>query len=73
MSEEVNNLVELRKYLLGLLDEAQINEIEEHLVSDDEYFQKLEIIEAEIIQDLVDERLRGLTKTLLLLKKDVNK
>ncbi|MEK7724025.1 MAG: CHAT domain-containing protein [Acidobacteriota bacterium] len=57
MSEEVSNLVELKKYLLGLLNEAQKNEIEKHLVSDEKCFQELQIVETEIIQDFVDERL----------------
>jgi CHAT domain-containing protein/Tfp pilus assembly protein PilF len=57
MSEEVNNIVELRKYLLGTLDEAQTKEIEELLVSDEECLLNLEITEDEIIQDFADGKL----------------
>lgn len=57
MSEEVNNIVELRKYILGALNEAQAEEIEELLVSDEECLLNLEITEDEIIQDFVDGRL----------------
>lgn len=57
MSEEVKIEVELRKYLLGILDAAQTEEIEKNLVSDEKYFQEIQIVEAEIIQDFVDKKL----------------
>lgn len=57
MSEEVKIEVELRKYLLGFLDATQTEEIEKNLVSDEEYFQEIQIVEAEIIQDFVDKKL----------------
>ncbi|NJM52945.1 MAG: hypothetical protein HC846_05840 [Blastocatellia bacterium] len=63
MSEEVKIEVELRKYLLGLLDATQTEEIEKNLVSEEEYFQEIQIVEAEIIQDFVDEKLNREEKT----------
>lgn len=57
MSEEVNNQGKIRKYLLGILDETRVEEIEKLLVSDDKCFQELQLAEVELIQDFVDGKL----------------
>ncbi len=59
---KVDQKVELRKYLLGDLNEVE--PIEKRLLIDEEYFLELEIIEEEIIQDFADGRLSDLEMTL---------
>ncbi len=57
--------IELRKYLLGNLKNVEATEaVEKRIFSDKDYFQELEIIEEEIIQDFADEKLSADERTL---------
>jgi CHAT domain-containing protein len=54
MSENLDNLENIREYLLGQIsDETKLEGIEELLFSDDEFCTKVEIIEDELINDFV--------------------
>lgn len=44
---------EVKKFLLGQIDEDQRQKIEQRLLTDDEYFEELEIIEDELVDDYV--------------------
>lgn len=45
---------ELKKFLLGRIDEDQRQKIEERLLTDDDYFEELEILEDELLDEYVD-------------------
>jgi len=60
MSEHLENLPALRSYLLGqTTDEEQLTRIEQRLLTDAEFFDELEIVEEELIEDYVAERLES--------------
>ncbi|MDQ6788705.1 MAG: hypothetical protein M3033_18025 [Acidobacteriota bacterium] len=60
MSENLDNINELRKYLLGqMTDDDALNRIEERLLTDREFFAELEIVEDDLIEDYVAGRLSG--------------
>src|SRR5688572_8598526 len=54
MSEDVNDEGHLRKYLLGELSEAEQHALEERLLTKNELFELLTVVEDELIEDYVD-------------------
>ncbi|HXG82383.1 MAG TPA: hypothetical protein VNI84_00005, partial [Pyrinomonadaceae bacterium] len=60
MSEHLENSPILRTYLLGqTASEDELIRIEERLLTDAEFFDELEIVEDELIEDYVNDRLGG--------------
>jgi CHAT domain-containing protein/tetratricopeptide (TPR) repeat protein len=57
MSEEVNDEGHLRKYLLGELNEAEQQAVEERLMTESELFALLPVVEDELIEDYLGELL----------------
>src|SRR5882724_10970517 len=55
MTENVENEISMKRYLLGELAESEQQELEERLMTSNEYFEELLVAEDE----LVDEYLRG--------------
>src|SRR6266404_423631 len=51
MSEEVYDEVHLRKYLLGELNEAEQQALEERLMAETEFFDLLQVAEDELVDD----------------------
>ncbi len=47
----------IRRYLLGQLSDAEQQEVEHRLLTDDEFFEELEIVEDELIDDYLESRL----------------
>ena len=54
MGQDVNDEAHLRKYLLGVLNEAEQQAIEERLMSDGAFFDLLHIAEDELIDDYLE-------------------
>lgn len=52
--KEPNEQEQLRKYVLGEIGDEPRSLIEEHIMTDDDYFQKLAMIEEDLIQEYVD-------------------
>src|SRR5437016_8051487 len=44
----------LREYLLGKLNEAEKQVLEEQLITDDELFELLDVVEDELVEDYLD-------------------
>ena len=56
--KETNEQKQLRKYALGKIGEGdERSAIEERIMTDDDYFQKLTMVEEDLIQEYVDENL----------------
>lgn len=56
--KETNEQEQLREYVLGKIGEGdERSAVEERLMTDDYYFQKLAMVEEDLIQDYVDENL----------------
>src|SRR5215470_14317850 len=53
MNERSNDEEAVRQYLLGQLQEPEQVAIEERLLTDDAYYQRLEMIEDELIDDYI--------------------
>jgi len=54
MGQDVNDEAHLRKYLLGVLNEAEQQAIEERLMADGASFDLLHIAEDELIDDYLE-------------------
>src|SRR5687768_4296674 len=55
MAEITQENTEIRKYLLGdILTDEKMREIEERLMTDDDFYQEFSIEEAELTQDYAD-------------------
>jgi len=54
MGQDVNDEAHLRKYLLGVLNEAEQQAIEERLILDGDFFDLLHITEDELIDDYLE-------------------
>src|SRR5882724_403034 len=59
MSEEVYDEVHLRKYLLGELNEAEQQALEERLMAETEFFDLLQVAEDELVDDYLRGALSG--------------
>ncbi len=55
--KEINEQEKIRKYILGEIGDEARMAIEESIMTDDDYFQKLTMVEENLIQDYVDENL----------------
>lgn len=57
MSEEIENKNLIRRYLLGELSEQEREQVEQRLLSDDDFYQQLLIAEDEVVDEFVSDAL----------------
>lgn len=60
MKLDSNSEILIRRYLLGAVSEAEREDVESRLMADDDFFQQLNLIEDELIDEYLD---RGLSPT----------
>lgn len=63
MSQQIDNTDFIRRYLLGELSEQEQEQVEQRLLSDDDYYQQVQIAEDELLFDFVSDELPSQDKT----------